>query len=97
MLMKIHKIPGKGDIVAVCDSELINTRIEHGNLEIFVDEKFYGTTPASREEVQEAIVDAMSVNLIGIRAVSAAESIGLITTSGCIMFGDIPHAQIYRV
>lgn len=97
MLMKKHKIAGKGGIVAVCDRELINTRITHGDLEIFVDESFYGTEPATSEEVRDAITAAESVNLIGIRAVSVAEDMGLITRSGCIMIGDVPHAQIYRI
>jgi hypothetical protein len=97
MFLKIHHLPGSGDVVAVCDRELLNTTINHEKLTVTVHDSFYGTTPASEEEVRAALKKAGNINLIGERAVAVAISMGFITRSECIMIGKVPHAQIYRV
>jgi hypothetical protein len=97
MFLKVHQTPGMGDIVAVCDRELLNTTITHGDLSIFVSEWFYGNCPASEEMVAEALKRAGNINLMGKRSVSLAIELGLVTKSGCIMIGEIPHAQVYSL
>jgi hypothetical protein len=97
MFLKIHHSSGKGDVVAVCDRELLNRTLRHGELEICVSETFYGSTAATRDEVKEALRSCTNANLIGEEAVSVAIEIGLIERDACIMIGTIPHAQIYRI
>ena len=97
MFLKVHHSPGTCDIVAVCDRELLNTTIRHGELSIQVSEWFYGNCPASEELVAEALKKAGNINLIGNRAVRLAIELGLVTQSGCIMIGEIPHAQVYSL
>jgi hypothetical protein len=95
MFLKVHCSPGTGDIVAVCDRELLNTTIRHGELSIQVTEWFYGNCPASEDMVRAALKKAGNINLMGKRSVSIAIDMGLVTQSGCIMIGEIPHAQVY--
>jgi hypothetical protein len=97
MFLKVHRSPGMEDIVAVCDRELLNTTIRHGELCVTIDSAFYGTTPAREEDVREALKNAGSINLMGERAVSLAVGMGMITRSACIMIGSVPHAQVYRI
>jgi uncharacterized protein len=97
MFMKVHCSPGAGDVVAVCDRELLNTTISHGELSVRISEAFYGNTPASDEEVRTALKKAGNINLMGKRAVDIAIEMGLITLSGCVMIGEIPHAQVYSL
>ena len=97
MFLKVHSSPGAGDIVAVCDRELLNTTISHGNLSVKISEAFYGNCPASEEMVRDALKKGGNINLMGKRSVSIAIDMGLITHSGCIMIGDIPHAQVYSL
>ncbi len=97
MFLKIHHMPGSGDVVAVCDRELLNTIITHEMFCINVHDSFYGTTPAGEEEVRAALEKAGNINMIGERSVNVAISMGLITRSDCIMIGKIPHVQIYQV
>jgi hypothetical protein len=97
MFLKIHHSPGKGDVVAVCDRELLNRTLRHGEIEVFVSENFYGTMPATREEVKEALLTCGNANLMGEEAVSVAIEIGLIEKGACMMIGTVPHAQIYRI
>jgi hypothetical protein len=97
MFLKVHSSPGVGDIVAVCDRELLNTTISHGNLSVKISEAFYGNCPVSEDMVRDALKKAGNINLMGKRSVSIAIDMGLITRSGCIMIGDIPHAQVYSL
>lgn len=95
--MKIHRSPNGGDIVAVCDRELINTTITSETMKIMITTTFYGTCPVTEAEVTEALKNAGNINLIGDRAVSIAIGMGLISRSSCIMIGAIPHAQVYQL
>ena len=95
MFLKIHRSPGTGDIVAVCDRELINTTISHEKMTVRITEEFYGTFPATEQEVKDALKRAGNINLMGERSVNVAIAMGLITKDGCIMIGKVPHAQIF--
>ncbi|HTY15087.1 MAG TPA: DUF424 domain-containing protein [Methanoregulaceae archaeon] len=97
MYLKIHRAYDGSSVVAVCDRELLNRRIRHGEIEIHVSESFYGTTPASESEVANAIREADNINIIGVRAVAVAAGLGLIDPSGCLLIDGIPHAQIFRI
>lgn len=95
MFMKIHCSPGSGDVVAVCDRELMNTTISHDRITIRVTEEFYGSSPATEADVRKALKSAGNINLMGERSVSLAIEMGLITRAGCLMIGRVPHAQIF--
>ena len=97
MFLKIHHAPDGSTVVAVCDRELLNRRLRHGEIEIHVNEHFYGNAIATEEAVSNAINNGDNINLIGERAVSVAVGLGLITRSGCLVIDGIPHAQIVRV
>ncbi len=97
MFLKVHCSPGSGDIVAVCDRELLNTTISYGELSVRISEAFYGKVPVSEAEVRAALKKAGNINLMGKRSVSIAIDMGLVTQSGCIMIGKIPHAQVYSL
>jgi len=97
MFLKIHRSPKASDIVAVCDRELLNTTIINGDIEVRISEAFYGNHRASEEEVRDALSHADNANLMGERAVALAIGMGLVTRPGCIMFGTVPHAIIFRM
>ncbi len=96
MFLKIHRSPGTGDVVAVCDRELLNTTITHGDLKVTLYEGFYGSTRVDEAAVREALSRGDNVNLMGERSVGIAIKMGLISRSDCIMIGSVPHVQIYR-
>lgn len=97
MFLKIHRSPGTGEVVAVCDQELLNTTLREGEIEMCVSEGFYGTNPATNSEVKDALQNASNINLVGKRAFSIAVDLMLINEDGCMMIGDVPHAQIFRL
>ena len=97
MYLKVHRTPGGDEVVAVCDRELLNARLQQGELEVHISEAFYGNTPATPDEVRAALQYAGNINLIGERAVGLAIEMGLIGTHGFIRIGSVPHAQILRL
>ncbi len=97
MFLKVHRSPELGDVVAVCDRELLNTTITQDDLKIMISDKFYGTTPVSEADVTEALRAGGNINLMGERSVAVAIKMGLITRADCIMIGSVPHAQIYQL
>jgi len=97
MFLKIHHSPEMGDVVAVCDRELLNTTISHDTMTVTISEAFYGNKPATEAEVREALRNAGNANLMGERTISLAIEMGLCSRASCIMIGNIPHAQIYQL
>jgi hypothetical protein len=97
MFLKVHRSPEAGDVVAVCDCELLNTTIIHGDLRVAISEGFYGTTRVDELAVTEALRKGGNINLMGERAVGVAIKMGLIARADCIMIGTVPHVQIYQL
>jgi hypothetical protein len=97
MFLKVHRSRETGNVVAVCDRELLNTTLRHGKLTITITDSFYGNTPATEDDIKDALKNAGNINLIGERSVNLAIEMGLLTKSGCMMIGKVPHAQIYRL
>ncbi|NLA37906.1 MAG: DUF424 domain-containing protein [Methanomicrobiales archaeon] len=97
MYLKVHHIPGAGEVVAACDSELLGVTLMHGDVEIRITEGFYGTERATEEEVGRALAGATNANVIGKRVVALAIALGLVSEECCIIIGGIPHAQVFEI
>lgn len=83
--------------MAVCDCELMNTTLSTSEVDVPITAAFYGNCRASENEVREALQKAENANLMGERAVAIAVELGLVSPDGCVMIGNIPHAQIFRL
>ena len=97
MYLKIHRNPGGGDVVAVCDRELHNQVLTDEGRKVWIHESFYGNRLVDEEEVRAALDCACNINLMGERVVAIAITMGLLERSACICIGSVPHALIYRV
>ena len=95
MFLKIHRSRDASDVVAVCDRELLNCTLRHGEVAITISPSFYGDTAVTEEEVRQALKRAGNINLMGERAVAIAIDMGLLTRDSCIMIGTVPHALIF--
>jgi hypothetical protein len=97
MYLKVHHVPEAGEVVAVCDADLLDVTLTHGDVKVCISGKFYGTKRATEEEVSQALSGATNVNIIGKRVVALAITMGLIREEDCIMVGGVPHALIFRI
>ncbi|MDD1664487.1 MAG: DUF424 family protein [Methanomicrobiales archaeon] len=96
MFLKVHRTPDAGEIVAVCDRELLNTTLRHRDVEVHISETFYGNTQASEERVRAALATATNANLFGNRTIEIAIGCGAVDRGCVILIGGVPHAQIFR-
>ncbi len=97
MNMKVHRVPGKGEVVAVCDSELVSRVLRHGEVEVELSPGFYGNEPATEEEVRAALANACNINLFGRRAVALAIEMGIVDRGCCLEIDGVPHAQVFII
>lgn len=84
-------------MVAVCDRELLNTTVRNGDIEVHISESFYGNRLSNVDEVAAALERARNANLMGTRVVALAIARGIVERDGCLMIGDVPHAQVIRI
>ena len=78
MHLKIHNISGCDTIVAACDADLIGQTLTCPQCDIVVDESFYGTEPATEEEIIKALKSAANANIIGEKVCAIALKAGII-------------------
>ncbi len=97
MYLKVHRARGQGEVVAVCDPELINRTLRHGDVDVPISEGFYGDRLVTEDEVREALKHASNINLFGRRAVQLACELGLVDEAECLLIDEVPHAQVYRL
>jgi len=96
MFLKVHRTPD-GEIVAVCDRELLNTTLVHKDVEVRISDAFYGNTPADEERVRAALASAANANLFGRRTIEIAIACGAVERGCVVMVGGVPHAQVFRI
>ena len=97
MFLKVHRTPDAGEIVAVCDRELLNTTLRHNDVDIHISESFYGKIPADEERVKAALSTASNANLFGHRTIAVAIECGAVDRGCVVLIAGVPHAQVFRV
>ncbi|MEN6519150.1 MAG: DUF424 domain-containing protein [Methanospirillum sp.] len=95
MNMKVHRARGQGEVVAVCDSDLVDRTLRHADADVVISSGFYGDRPVTDDEVREALKGACNINLFGRHAIELAKELGLVDEACCIVIDGVPHAQVY--
>ena len=93
--VKIHRHPS-GNVLAVCDSELLGQSFSEGNLRLKVGEGFYGGEEVDEAVLLEHMARAPSMNLVGEEVVSIAIREGYVDSTCVIVIGGVKHAQVLR-
>ena len=96
-MVKVHEIERYGIkevLVALCDPELIGKRLREGEVEFYVNPRFYGGELIEEEKVKEHLGNATIANIIGKKSVELAMRLGFIDGENVMMIKGIPHAQM---
>ena len=96
MIGKTH-IQNGNKIFACCDKELLDKKINHGELEIHISKSFYGTEVLSEKEILENINDCDCANIFGNKICELLLKEKLIIKEQIIYISNIAHAQIYKI
>jgi len=91
---KIHSVE-RNLIVAICDEELLGTKIGK-TPKIIVEKKFYGEELVDEEKAIELMKKAKICNLLGKDIIKIALEKKFITKENIIHIGEIPHAQFIQ-
>jgi len=94
VLVKIHQ--AYREIVAVCDKELIGKKFEQGNMEIDINEKFFGGDEFDEAKAIELLKDKAKddacFNFVGKKAVDIAAKAGIIDKDNVLRIKNVPVA-----
>ncbi len=96
---KVHETPN-GNILAMCDEELINKVIKEGAVVINIKDysEFYKGELIDDKELDSMYKqDIFSANIVGKRAVDLAVSNNIINREHIKIVEGIPYAHAYKV
>ncbi|MFA5050181.1 MAG: DUF424 family protein [Candidatus Micrarchaeia archaeon] len=98
MYLKIH-IKENQKIVACCDKELIGTILENDkySIDLKSHSQFYKGKLSTKKELEKALENFDSANLVGKKSVGVALSKNLILEKQVIHINNFPFTQIYRI
>ncbi len=84
-------------VIAVCDEELIDKSINHGNMKVKVSKNFYGGKLVDEAVVLSFMKKATIGNLIGKNIIELANKNGFISKKNVILIDGVPHAQFVKI
>ena len=84
-------------VVAICDEELIDKKIDTKRFEIKVSKNFYGERIVNEKIAVKLMEKATIGNLIGKDIVALAKKNGFITKENIISINGVPHAQFIKL
>jgi hypothetical protein len=98
--IKIHGSEN-GDIIAMCDSDLLGREIKEGEIEINLRDysDFYKGELASGEKVVKMLKPErlLSANIVGRESVAVAVKAGVIDSASIKKVSKIPYAYAFRI
>ena len=93
LLLNERETP-KGQLVAVCDADVLGESFENGDVSLTVEPGFYDGPTAKPQTVLDSLVDCDVANLVGTRAVGLAIDQGLVDEDSVLEFDGTRHAQL---
>lgn len=96
MFWKRH-LEKNGILIAACDEKLSGKTLKEGEVEFFVNPRFYGAEKISEKGLIEKLRQCTSANLVGSDAVSVGIKAGIIEQKNVKKISGIPHAQFVLV
>ena len=98
MYLKIHETKN-GRIIAACDKELIGKVLDDGKIHLDLDtsRSFYIGKIVTEKELEKALENFISANLVGKHTVNVAIKSGFAQENDVIYINTTPHIQIYKI
>lgn len=94
--IKVHTQGGRS-ILAVCDKELIGTRLKGKKISFLVSKGFYDGDLVNEDAVLALIKNVSSANLIGNRCVGLLIENGIVSKEDTLDIQGQMHVQIYDI
>ena len=95
ILVKIHS--SYREVIAVCDAELLGKKFEQGDLQLDVNENFYGGDELKEDKLltflQEKAEENATFNFVGKETIEIAIKAGIISKDGILKISNVPYAM----
>jgi len=97
--MFFHRIFRHGNdiLLAIADKELLGKTLKDNDIEIVVEESFYGSELIGPEKLIELTESCTIANIVGKKAVTLLADRGLVDRDNILKIGDSFHAQIIKI
>ena len=95
--IKIHSHPEEGEVLAVADFTLIGKTLNEGEFELKISQRFYCEETIDEKELQEKLEENTNINLVGKKAFTVAQKMGLVSEKGTKRIAGIPYTCIYKM
>ena len=95
MNMKIHQA-GSGEVIAICDTELMGRTCEDEKANITITPAFFGEEPVSTDEIEHALKKGTNITMIGTKIIALAQQIGILCEDDIVLIQGVPYATIFR-
>ena len=92
MIVKIHPTQN-GNIIAICDSELLGRVFEEGEKSLDLSASFYQGDEMSVNDILELLKDAYIVNAVGTDSVELVLKNNLVKKGNIRKISGVPYAQ----
>ena len=86
----------KNMMINMCDAELVGKNVIDGELEIHINENYYGKQLVDKSEAISLLKSASIMNLVGKETISLATELGIGSESGIKIISDIPFLIIFN-
>jgi uncharacterized protein len=93
---KIHESHA-GYLLAACDATICGKKLSKGDLEFFVNPRFYKDKIATPAQIKKQFAISSSANIVGKNIVQLAKDLGIIEEKQIVMIAGVPHAQLVVV
>ena len=84
----------KGQLVSVCDADILGERFENGDVSLTVDPAFYDGDDADEEVVVQSLASCTVANLVGTDVVALAIEHGFVDEANVLELDGTHHAQL---
>lgn len=83
-------------VIAICDEELLDKKLNFDGIKVHVSKRFYGGEVVNEEKVLKLLEKSTIGNIIGEKIVDLAIKKNYIGKKNVILIGGIPHAQFVQ-
>jgi len=86
-----------GVLIAACDENICGKTLTEGELEFFVNPRFYKDKSVTEKQLMGILKHCTSANLVGEKAVQAGIKAGIVDGQSVRKIAGIPHAQFFLI
>lgn len=87
----------KNIMLNICDVDLLGKKIIQDELNMHINESYYGEKLVDREEAKALLKNSSIINMVGNEIISLSIQLGIGSKSGVKTISDIPFLIVYKM